>query len=1429
MVTTSSDIPASEKLLKRGFVRWSETNPERRSHRPGRTLSCLILAASLAHPVLGQPLPPAIEYITIGQAFCFLHDSNGFLWIGSQEGLARYDGYGLKFYTHVPFDSTSLSDNWVSVIQEDKNGNLWVGTWGGALNCFNQRTERFTRFLQGPTGSTSIHCKNISSLVVNDDGSLWIGTQEDGLLHMSIDSSGNARYKKYDFSTAHEARQKERENAVWSLLKDTEGRLWIGTFENGLVCLDAATDERSHYRHDPQDPASLSSNSVSSLCEDDSGNIWIGTGNAVLDIRGRGLARFDRKRHSFTSFMHDPSDSGSTPSNSVNALLIDHTNTLWIGTYDNGLYSVPLEHLEGRSEPVFTKRENLGGYMIYAVYEDRLGSIWIGLLAMHLCKLEGQQTPFMWYRHISGNPHSLRSNAVACIYADRNDRIWFGYNFSGLTRFDPSTGTYMHFTHDPANANGLSSNRVNAICEDSDGMVWVGTYDRGIDILNPSDESFAHIRAAPDNPFGLRSDNIKFLLTSRSGDIWVSTLSEGLQLYDRERKHFTFFDIDSSTSDDERTSILYEDGQGTLWVGTMNNGLYGVKASDGRLLNVRHYAHDPENRNSLSQNFAVDIIQSRVRNRNALWIATTVGLNKLDVSTGTFTHYFRKDGLPHDFVLKLLEDNAGNIWASTAYELCVYNVNTGTFSRFGKDDGLPLSGFAGSRQNSAVTRGGQLLFGAAYGVLGFYPEKVLANPAMSRIMLTDFKIWYEHAPLDTAIQFKRVIPLNHDQNTLSFEFSDLNLTMVKRNQFAYKLEGLHDDWISIGKARTVSFTSIDPGTYVFRVSGATDGSVLTGELAALTIIIAPPWWKTVWAYVAYVFIIGTLLGVIYRARMRRVALAHQLQLEQLETTKMRDVDRMKSRFFANISHEFRTPLTLILGPVAKWRERAHEQDEEKDLGVAARNAKRLLRLVNQLLDLSKLEAGALKLRASRMNIVPLARAIALSFETSDGSRGIALNVEAEEEFIEVFCDKEMLEKILGNLLSNAFKFTPKGGSVTCAVRRNAVASEKGMTEVAEIDVIDTGIGIPREQMERIFNRFYQVDSSHTREHEGSGIGLALVKEVVELHHGTIRVQSEIGRGTTFSIQLPLGRAHLKDDEIVEVPADVGSAVQEQQSSVVQGDAAETEKGALSAAMKSDKPIILVVEDNADVRTYIKDYLASAYQVLEAQDGEEGIEKAREIIPDLVISDVMMPKKDGYEVCKTLKDDVTTSHVPIILLTAKAGNENKIEGLETGADDYLIKPFEPKELLARVKNLIDLRRRLRERFKASAPLRPGEVAVTSMDDAFLGKVLAAVEQHMGNEHLRIEALGAEVGMSRVQLHRKLIALTNLSPGEFVRYMRLHRAMELLQKNAGTVSEIAYTVGFSDPSYFSKCFHKQFGKAPTEVEKASVQAAHPGKIP
>lgn len=591
--------------------------------------------------------------------------------------------------------------------------------------------------------------------------------------------------------------------------------------------------------------------------------------------------------------------------------------------------------------------------------------------------------------------------------------------------------------------------------------------------------------------------------------------------------------------------------------------------------------------------------------------------------------------------------------------------------------------------------------------------------------------------------------------------------------------------------------------------------------------IFPPWWRTDWAYGLYGVLALAVLDGLRRYEIKRTRLKHQRELEQVEAEKLRELDKMKSHFFANISHEFRTPLTLLLGPIEKWREKAQGEDLQKDLGMMQRNARRLLRLINQLLDISKLEAGSMKLRATRGNIVTFAKGIAQSFQSVAANKNIMLRIESASEEIELYFDRDKMEKILSNLLSNAFKFTAEGGEVSLSLRRNPLSNQIDSSlknaprnDMLKLIVTDTGIGIPEEELQHIFDRFYQVDGSHTRDQEGTGIGLALVKELVEVHHGTISVRSEIGKGTEFTIQIPLGLAHLRDEEILQQPIETVKQVKvtELEASAVSEDTlGQTDEERKHAENES---ITLVVEDNSDVRSYMREYLDPAYKVLEARDGNEGVKIAIDTIPDLIISDVMMPKMDGYELCRILKLDEKTSHIPIILLTAKAGTESKIKGLETGADDYLVKPFDGKELLARVRNLIELRRRLREKFEKTKVLKPGEIAVKSMDDVFLKKAMDVVERHMGDEKFSIEQFSGEMNMSRVQLHRKITALTNHSARDFVRYLRLHRGMDLLKRNAGTIAEVAYTVGFASPAYFTKCFHEQFGYPPNEVRRHEV---------
>ncbi|HEY6626944.1 MAG TPA: response regulator, partial [Ignavibacteriaceae bacterium] len=583
--------------------------------------------------------------------------------------------------------------------------------------------------------------------------------------------------------------------------------------------------------------------------------------------------------------------------------------------------------------------------------------------------------------------------------------------------------------------------------------------------------------------------------------------------------------------------------------------------------------------------------------------------------------------------------------------------------------------------------------------------------------------------------------------------------------------------------------------------------ILNEAGTSLKIIIHSPWWATWWAYILYGFVIMFLFSGSTRFYLNRQRLRSQLQLEQEHAKKLEEVDKMKSNFYANISHEFRTPLMLILGPIEKLLSRVKDEENQKQAGLIKGNAKRLLTLINQLLDLSRLEAGKLKLKASLGNIAQFVKGLAMEFESIAERKDISLKVLMEKELIEAYFDKEKLEKIITNLMSNAFKFTPSGGRITVKL------SETSSNQV-EIIIRDSGIGIPKNELPKIFDRFYQVDGSITREHEGTGIGLALTKELVELHKGNIFVDSVEGHWTEVKLYFQLGREHLADDEIIE-SADFEMRKFESVDEFTKEDS-ETED--LLNENLIDKTIVLIVEDNPDVREYIKEALLEYYHVEEAANGEQGLRKAEKCIPDLIVSDIMMPKMDGYEMTKRIRQNEKTSHIPIILLTAKSDKDSKLEGLGLGADDYLIKPFDTDELLARTKNLIDTRRMLQEKFGAGTILseKVEKPKLSSLDEQFINRIMVVIDEHLSEEEFSIEEFGKDVGMSRSQIHRKLKALTGKSTSMYLRTVRLAKAKQMLAEKLGNISEISYKVGFSSPAYFSRCFKEEFGHAPSEVK-------------
>ena len=701
-----------------------------------------------------------------------------------------------------------------------------------------------------------------------------------------------------------------------------------------------------------------------------------------------------------------------------------------------------------------------------------------------------------------------------------------------------------------------------------------------------------------------------------------------------------------------------------------------------------------------------------------------------------------------------------------------------------------------------------MYFASSKGFIRFHPDSIKINQFIPPVVITSFKIFNKEAILDTTISIKRIINLPYSENNISFEFASLDYTSPAKNQYAYKLEGFDKDWTYCGTRRNVSYTNLDYGSYLFRVKGSNSEGVWNETGASISIIITPPWWRTWWAYSSYILIFSFSLYVIRRYEMNRLRLKDKVKMDEAVLKEREEMDKMKSNFFANISHEFRTPLTLILGPIKQISERLKDNKTKNELNIAYNNAGKLLRLVNQLLDLSKVESGNMKLQAVPQNIVSVIKVLIISFSPYAERKKIKLKFDSTEEEIIAYIDKEKIEKIVTNILSNAFKFTPEGGIIELKLSNNL--------EYVNISIRDTGIGIPKEKISKIFDRFYQVDETNKKEYEGTGIGLALSKELIELHKGKIKIESTEGEGSIFTISISLSKKLYTEEEICNsVKSNKVDTDLIPESRFFE--ATKKEKIDANMIIETEQPILLLVEDNSDVRSYIRENLEKEYTVLEAVDGEDGLKKSIEHIPDLIISDIMMPKMDGFQLCKKLKTDERTSHIPVILLTAKAAIQDKIEGFETGADEYIMKPFEPDELKARIKNLIEQRKRIHEHFKKHGLIELEESKITSADKKFLKKVFDTVTKNMSNPSFNVETLSELIAVSRSVLHKKVVSLIGEPPVELIRRIRVTRGAELIEKKYGNISEIALEVGFNNPAHFSEYFKMQFGVTPSQYLK------------
>lgn len=1134
---------------------------------------------------------------------------------------------------------------------------------------------------------------------------------------------------------------------IHSFHQSTDGTIWIG-HSKGLARFNSLNNTLKYYQPIPSLGYNIK-NYISEITEDENGLIW-GLNQSKWAYDGNGLICFDPQNEHFKIYKSDPDNQTSLSNNTVWSLFKDRSGIIWVGTGWGGLNKWDSKKQKFKRYSYDSNSTNKEPFsVVSSLIEDQEGIIWFtaeeaenGLYSFNRISNEFQN-----YKYNTKN----KDNSIYHMYKDEADIIWLATLRKGLCKFDPLNGSFHFYSNDPKNSESISHNFVQFILPGENDILWIGTWG-GLNRFDKKTGKFKNYTHDPNNSQSLSHNQVLCIYSDRTGNLWIGTNGGGLNQFNRTDESFKSFDVQEDAYNS--TITIYEDEKGNFWVGTYFTGLYLFDRDKGIPV------YNISKKDGLANNEVNSILED---NSGKLWIGTSNGLSRFDPETRSIKNYFTSD---------VFEENR-------------YIINS-----------------------ACKISTGEMLFATDVGFIMFNPDSIKDDPVRPQIVISNISLFNrpkEELTFDGFISELDEVELLYDENDLRFDYVGLHFGEPEKNQYKYMLENFDDDWVEAGTQRNATYTNLDAGDYVFRVTACNRDGIWNEEGASLRVIIPPPFWAMWWAYLIYAIILLSIIYYSWKMQLKRISIKHDYEMSKLEAEKLQEVDEMKSRFFANISHEFRTPLTLIFGPAKDIIEETSESKTKQNAGLIKRNASRLYGLVNQLLDLSKLEAGKMKLEVSEQNIMPLLKGLVLSFTSLAERKKITLKFNTIEENLNVYIDKDKVEKIITNLLSNAFKFTPEGGNIEFTVEK--------MIKEAEIKISDNGIGIPRERIDKIFDRFYQVDGSHTREGEGTGIGLALTKELVELHKGKIKVESKEGEGTTLTVLLPLGKEHLKPEELVEKEISEETGVTLEDTELIPVNDNRKERTDIDLLIDTDKPLLLIVEDNSDVRHYIISHLEDDYRIQEAIDGEDGLTQALNHIPDLIISDVMMPKMDGFELCDKLKTDEKTSHIPIIMLTAKATSEDKIEGYVTGADDYIMKPFEAAELKVRIKNLIEIRRKLHKKFSSDDFSIPKEFS--SIDERFLNKVMKVINEHVSEENFSIELLSKESAMSKEQIYKKLKALTGKSPSLFLRSIRLVRAKKMIKENKMTISEISYLVGFSSPAYFTKCFKEEFGKSPSDL--------------
>ncbi len=1304
-----------------------------------------------------------------------LKDKTGYLWFGTDDGLNRYNSYDIKVIDINQNKSETSNGKKVLDLYEDEKSMLWIGTDNG-LKIYNPVTETVKKYNLFENFNTPI---NVNCIKRENDSLAWLGTSE-GLVLYSL-NQGIVEHHRYNSERPNSLSNSE----VLSLANDSN-HVWVGT-KHGLNYFDKKSKRFVNYFYEEHKENSVSGNTITALSINETGDLWVGS------LRG-GISFLSKNSKQFKTYN---TENSLLPHNEIFDIFQTSEGYLWVATNGGGISKI------NKKDHSFTNfihdsnhPQSLPTNSIYSVYEDSEGILWVGTYAEGVSFNTSKNSLFKLVRHQVHDDNSIIESRIRSVFLDSKNNLWFG-TWGGVSVYNPDDKQYKSYSYEPKNPVSLSFNTVTSIFEDFRGNMWFGTYSGGLNLLKPNKQSFIHYKHNINDNNSINDDKIYCFAEDASNNLWIGTQT-GLNLYDPIKNSFkTYGHVDVRDIKVAKNN--------TLVIATMG----GIAIFNPETKTFKDFYSNKLISFPLSEVYLDD-------NEKRIWFCSQgKGMGYLDLNNQKFTFFTEDDGLPSNFVSSIVSIDSDTFWVSTYKGLVKFDKKNKTFENFGDSHKLPSKQF--QPKASVILPDNCIGFGGSKGLVIFHPDSIYNSKKNPIIVLSSLKIDNKDAsmntkgsPLNKSISKTDNLLLKANQNDFSIEFTALDFNNLEGNKYAYMLEGYMDEWANIDSRRSVSFTNLNHGDYTLKVKVLNNTS--DGNEKSLNISIEPPFYATWWFTFLMLIIFTTLLYYYKKYTIISTKQKNENESQRLKLKNEEDFNKMRFRFFTYVSHELRTPLTLISEPVSQLLKSGKDKSDHdfRLLKLINKNVFRLLRLVDQILDISKLEGDTLSLQVSNQNIVKCIEDTASAFHEFAIQNEITFKFISKQEVLKGWIDEDKIEKIIYNLLSNAFKFTLKRGIITIHLDYSH-DSEDYVT----ISVRDNGIGISEDKLSKIFEGFYQVrsESAKSLNPNGAGIGLDYVNRLIKLHQGTIHVESKVDLGSTFSITIPIKETFYKPENIrnsVQKRTPIKAiSLDKEKLSEIQADTKQHTK---------NTPRILVVEDDLDIRTYVAQSLSEKFRVIEAANGKEGLAKAIKHIPDLILSDTLMPIMDGIEFCKQVKDDEKTSHIPFLFLSAWTSDEFKLKGLSIGAIDYIKKPFSYHILESRITNIIETNKKISEKSKTKVNFIPKDKSIDSIDDLFIRKAYDVLDKNFDNPEFTAQIFKKEMNMSHSGLYRKLKQLTGKSSNEFIRDYRLKRASQIIKQNSGLlISEVCIKTGFNDPKYFSKCFKQVYKMSPSDFAK------------